>query len=231
MAGARRLSPRRFDALAGRAPVCQRARSTARTLLHEVHPSSWVRCGACQASLLCGTPRYRLPGAGHRRATPTDCHLGRDAGRRPPTARPRFVATARSVTPAQAARAWRSLSPEQAKRAVAPGGRMQTGFNECAPRLHGTTDVVVGQRSFCAQRDHRGRRLGPVPVLERALALSKLFTVHGFLPPPIRETRRSPTLRCWLIDDRTHQPRSVARIGRTAAPILQDGHGHVSVRT
>ena len=75
------------------------------------------------------------------RAAEVEVALG--AHRAAATAIPSEVATALSVTPAQATSASSSMSPEHSERAVAAAGGVQPGLDERAPGLHRAADALA----------------------------------------------------------------------------------------
>ena len=87
---------------------------------------------------------------------PAEVEIALGAHAPPPTAMPSDVATARSVTPAQATSASSSMSPEHSQRAVAAGGGMQPGLDERPAGLDRARDALAAELAVGAQRDQRG---------------------------------------------------------------------------
>ncbi len=89
------------------------------------------------------------------------------------------VATALSVTPAQATSASSSMSPEQASRPLPPVAGMQAGGHERAARLDLAGDARVVDVALGRQRDDGRVRLVAVLLLERRLNGAKRVGVHA----------------------------------------------------
>ena len=93
------------------------------------------------------------------------------------------VATALSVTPAQATRAWSSMSPEQACSPVPPPEGCKPASTSALPvsTEHAISDSSTAPAALSTMRGGVG--VLAVALLERRLQRSELVGVHGVSPP------------------------------------------------
>ena len=103
------------------------------------------------------------------------------------------VATAFSVTPAQATSASSSMSPEQSSAPRSSGRRMQPRDGERPSGLDLAGDGGGIERAFCPERHHSRLRVGTVAVLERRLDCPDFVSVHCRASPSrlFTETNRT----------------------------------------
>ena len=136
----------------------------------------------------------------HATAAYVDAHRGRDGP---------------SVTPAHAASACSSMSPEHAWLPVAAGGRVQSGLHGADVRAHTTRPArcrVDGP--CCPQGELCGGRFSPVARLERRLRGADLVCVHaGERIPEFGVARAGAGIMFWRL-----RPRPRVTVRRTVWP-------------
>ena len=89
------------------------------------------------------------------------------------------MATAFSVTPAQATSASSSMSPEQSSAPVAAGRGVEARDGQRAPRLDLAGDLRLVDVAFGLERDERGGGVLLVALLERRLEGAQGVGIHG----------------------------------------------------
>ena len=126
------------------------------------------------------------------------------------TGMPSEVATARSVTPAQATSASSSMSPEQSREPSPPEAGCSPASAKERP-VFTEQETPFAQVAACREGHQGGRRLLPVALLQRRLDRPQLIALH-----PRRLTRRSvATCRHFAMGRRA----PVGAESRVSAPV------------